>query len=102
MGKQETRITGNITEALGEDFPESFFFKVLGSAFSMPGVPDLIGCIDGRFIALEVKTSIGKPSKIQLHVISIILRAGGIAGVVRSYDDVLELLSMYQIRKPRK
>lgn len=101
MGKPETRLTKGIVEALGEDFPQSFFFKVLGGAFSLAGVPDLVGCIGGRFIALEVKTDTGKPSKIQLHIIECIQNAGGIAGVVRSYNDVLDLLYSYQIRPSR-
>lgn len=101
MGKPETRLTKSIVEALRDDFPQSFFFKVLGGAFSLAGIPDLVGCIDGRFVALEVKTDKGKPSKIQLYIIECIKNAGGIAGVVRSYDDVLDLLYLYQIKPKR-
>ena len=29
------------------------------------GVPDILACLDGKFISLEVKTNIGKTSPIQ-------------------------------------
>ena len=59
------------------------------------GVPDILCCLEGRFIALEVKTDIGKPSALQLRTIKQINNAGGISAIVRSVDDVKELLRGY-------
>lgn len=56
------------------------------------GVPDILCCLNGIFIGLEVKTEKGKPSALQLRNIKQIKKASGIAGVVRSVDDVKELL----------
>ena len=69
-------------------------FKVAGSGGQMRGVPDIVGCWHGRFMALEVKRPKGgRLSLIQRHVIGLIAGAGGIVGVVRSLEDVKELLS---------
>ena len=58
------------------------------------GGSDIIGVApDGRFMAIEVKTKTGKPSKEQLTFIDIIRNAGGIAGIARSPAEALELLA---------
>lgn len=61
------------------------------------GGADLIGIApDGRFLAVEVKTQTGRPSKEQLLFIDAVRNAGGIAGIARSPDDALALLSNNQ------
>jgi hypothetical protein len=64
---------------------------------STPGVPDLIACIRhphgyGRFVAIEVKGARGKATEAQLQHLDAIRRAGGIAVLARSLDDVIEAL----------
>ncbi|MFX4242627.1 VRR-NUC domain-containing protein [Aliarcobacter butzleri] len=56
------------------------------------GCPDVICCLNGRFIALEVKTDKGIVSKLQEHNIKQIKNSGGIAEVVRSVDDVEKIV----------
>lgn len=57
------------------------------------GVPDLICCIDGKFIALEIKRSYGGvTSALQEHHIKLIQDAGGIAYVVSSLYEVKEII----------
>lgn len=57
-----------------------------------PGGSDLIGIYKGRFCAFEVKTAKGKATEAQLNFIGAVIRNGGIAGVVRSVEDALQLL----------
>ncbi len=52
------------------------------------GCPDIICCLNGRFIALEVKAEKGIVSQLQEHNIKLIKNSGGVAEVVRSVDDV--------------
>jgi Holliday junction resolvase len=52
------------------------------------GVPDLLCCYRGRFLAIEVKQPGKKPSPIQEHEIGKILDAGGIAIVADGVPDV--------------
>ena len=53
------------------------------------GVPDIIGCLpNGEFFAIEVKWLTGKPSPLQLHNISQIHNAKGIAFVAWDLETV--------------
>lgn len=56
------------------------------------GIPDIIACYEGRFIAIEVKTEIGEVTPLQLHKLFVIRKAGGIGIMARSVDDVKKLM----------
>ena len=68
--------------------PRCFFFKEHGGMYGTAGIPDIIVCIDGHFFGFEVKTDVGRPTKLQEAVIQKILAAGGTALVVRSVAEV--------------
>ena len=68
--------------------PGCFCWKEHGGMYGTAGIPDIIACINGRFFGFEVKTEIGKPTKLQEATIRKILAAGGTAVVVRSVDEV--------------
>lgn len=55
--------------------------------------PDMVGRRVAVFTALEVKTEKGRASDEQLNFIEQVKRAGGIAGVVRSEGEALDLLA---------
>lgn len=58
------------------------------------GSADLVGVRrpDGRFVALEVKSATGRPTPDQLQWLDLVRRCGGIAAVVRSVDEALEVI----------
>lgn len=56
------------------------------------GGADLIGLVDGRFIALEVKTGNAKATKEQKMFLDLIRANGGYAVVVRSVEDALNAI----------
>lgn len=56
--------------------------------YGTAGIPDIIACINGHFYGFEVKTNVGKTTKLQEATIRKILAAGGTAVVVRSVDEV--------------
>lgn len=68
--------------------PRCFAWKEHGGMYGTAGIPDIIACVDGRFYAFEVKTETGKPTKLQEVTIRKILKAGGVAVIVRSVDEV--------------
>lgn len=68
--------------------PHCFAWKEHGGMYGTAGIPDIIACVDGRFYAFEVKTETGKPTKLQEAAIRKILKAGGVAVIVRSVDEV--------------
>lgn len=68
-----------------------WFFKVHGgSMFQVAGIPDIVGVVNGRLIALELKADNGKPSPLQLRHLDLIDKAGGYARLVypRNWEDI--------------
>lgn len=53
-----------------------------GGQFTKSGVPDLLICCNGYFVAVEVKAENGKPSELQLYNIDEIKKAGGFAMIL--------------------
>ena len=72
--------------------PNCFAWKTHGGMYGTAGIPDIIACVGGRFIAFEVKTPIGKATPLQEATIQKILAAGGTAAVVRSVDEVRAII----------
>ena len=72
--------------------PRCFAWKEHGGMYGTAGIPDIIACIDGKFYGFEVKTDIGKTTRLQDSIICKIKKAGGTAVVVRSVDDVKSIL----------
>lgn len=88
--KSEASITQSIIRyCRGREW---WHYKVWGSAFARAGVPDLIVCVRGAFVALEVKREGGHPSKLQLFEIKNIRDSGGVAEVVYSLEKAKEIL----------
>lgn len=82
----ESDITKSILKYL-KTLPRCFFWKEHGGIYGTSGIPDIIVCIDGRFIALEVKTQKGKTTPLQNAAIRKIRSSGGFAFVVRSVEE---------------
>lgn len=57
-----------------------------GAQYTKQGVPDILACIDGTFHGIELKTDVGKPTKLQLYNIRKIKDAGGQAYILRPKD----------------
>lgn len=55
---------------------------------SRNGVPDILACHQGKFIAIEVKAPGGKVSAVQEANLGWIREAGGIALVARSWEEI--------------
>lgn len=70
-----------------------FCWKEHGGPYGTNGIPDIICCYRGRFVAFEVKNEKGRPTKLQEAVIRKITRASGIACIVRSVEDVKAALA---------
>ena len=68
--------------------------KFWGSAMTKAGTPDLLCCCNGHFLAIEVKSEIGKPSALQLHHIEKIKQSGGHALVVKpsQFEELKQLI----------
>lgn len=73
--------------------PDTFAWKEHGGQYGTAGIPDIIVCHRGHFIALEAKVGKNQPTKLQTVTIEQIHKAGGAAAVVRSVEDVKTIIS---------
>lgn len=71
----------------------AYYFKHFGCKFSKAGVPDIIACLNGRFIGIEVKRKDGRLSDLQKIHLDQIKNAGGIGIVARSVEEVENCLN---------
>lgn len=69
----------------------AYVVKVISA--SKAGVPDILACYKGVFLAIEVKTGVYKVSALQEANLRLIADAGGLAICARSTDHVLEALA---------
>ena len=72
--------------------PDCFAWKEHGGMYGTAGIPDIIACIHGRFVAFEVKTETGKLTKLQEITIEKIRNAKGQAFKVTSAAEVANIL----------
>lgn len=58
----------------------AYFFKYWGGGtFTKAGIPDIIACVNGQFMGIEVKASCGRPSELQIYNLKQIDEVGGFA-----------------------
>jgi len=88
---KESEIISAIKEYL-KTVNNCFYWKEHGGEFGQAGIPDIICCLNGKFIAFEVKTDKGKTTVLQEITLRKIRRAGGYAEVVRSVSDVITII----------
>jgi len=63
-----------------------WYFPPQAGAFGSAGIPDIVGCVDGLFFAVECKSGPGKkPTDLQKAVMSKIVNAGGTCFL--AFDD---------------
>lgn len=93
MPKPETLLRGRIIKRLRQERP-GFWVVLHGSAMQKAGMPDILGCYKGRYVGLEVKTPDNKAgaTQKQAYTLEEITRAGGIAGVISSVEQALDLV----------
>lgn len=77
--------------------PRCFYWKEHGGMYGTAGIPDIIACVDGRFVAFEVKTESGRLSNLQEVTLSRIRDAGGRAYMVRSAAEVARIMKDMEV-----
>lgn len=60
--------------------------------YAKAGVSDILACIKGRFVAIEVKRPGNKPSAVQLQFITAVNSIGGLAFWADNLQDVKDKL----------
>ena len=75
-----------------------WFVKFFANAYTKSGIPDILCCCNGYFVAIEVKAQNGKPSELQKMNIRKINECGGY-GVILYPDQFNDFKLMVQLVK---
>ena len=84
----EAKVKASVVKLLKKH--EVYYFFPATHGFGRSGVPDIICCFDGGFLALEIKAGKGKPTALQDREMNRIIDAGGHAYVINE-DEVANL-----------
>src|SRR4249920_3292201 len=94
MAQKESRLSQKIMTELRQH--GAFVFKVWGNDQMLAGLPDIICCYQGHFYGFETKMP-GKrqhTSARQDYVHELIRNSGGVAVVVTSVQEALDIMLM--------
>lgn len=65
---------------------EVWYFKHWARAYSKSGIPDIIACIAGHFVGIELKKEDGTPSPLQIRNIELIQASKGYGYILYPKD----------------
>lgn len=80
----EGKVKKKVTDIL-KKHDVYYFFPATGG-YGRSGVPDIVCCFHGRFLAIECKANGNNPTALQTREMDKINEAGGMAIVVRDTD----------------
>lgn len=71
-----------------------WYTKIWGGGFQKSGIPDVLACVNGFMVAVELKASSGKPTELQKLNVSRINAANGIAVILypEGFEDFKNLM----------
>lgn len=82
MAKTPEKKVKDMCIEILKDFRAYYFFPVMGG-YGRSGIPDIIVCYRGQFIAVECKAGFNKTTPLQDKELAAISTAGGITLVIR-------------------
>lgn len=96
MATPESKVKKQVKKIL--DDLGAYHFSPMMDGYGRSGVPDIIACYKGRFLAIECKAGDNKPTLLQLRNIEDIKRNGGLAIVVNegNIESILALAKEIQ------
>ena len=95
----ETRLVNKMTRRLKHhkvNGVKLWWIKVHGGPLQRAGTPDLLLCLNGQFVGVEVKTDDGKVSRIQKHTMKQINDANGWTCVCRSVEELDRIVLLHK------
>ena len=67
-----------------------YYFMPPANGYGRQGIPDIICCMDGRFVAIECKAGKGQLTELQKRELDKIMNADGLTFVARE-DNLIQL-----------
>jgi len=87
----ESLVKKNVRKLLDE--LKIYHFMPPANGFGRAGIPDIVGCMDGHFIAIECKAGKGTATALQERELNSILNHGGTVFIAREHNlDELKML----------
>lgn len=80
MATPESKVKAAVVKLLKAN--DVYYFFPATGGFGRSGVPDIICCLKGRFVAIECKANGNKPTELQLRELHKINKAGGVTFVI--------------------
>ena len=87
----EAKVKVRVKKVLDEH--KVYYFLPATGGYGRAGVPDIIACFNGQFIAIETKAGKGKTTALQERELSRIAESGGVTFVIN--EDNLDDLGLY-------
>lgn len=91
MATPESKVKAKCVEVLKKY--KAYYFFPAQNGYGRAGIPDIIVCYRGRFLAVECKAGFNKPTALQEREMAEINKAGGSSMVVR--EDTIDLLNQW-------
>ena len=101
MYANEGLLQAAIVRAIKRRYPKAWVFHPVGGPYQEAGVPDLLVCVEGNFVGIEIKNPRPGESREALTSrvthrqrahIRALNRAGGTAGVATSVEEAMTLV----------
>lgn len=86
----EARVKNAVKKLLTEH--GAWYFMPVSNGMGRHGIPDIICCVGGRFMAIECKAGKGRTTALQQRELERITEAGGAALVVNDDPETMEYL----------
>jgi hypothetical protein len=96
---KESLVKNRIKKLL--DTHDVYYFSPYQAGMGRAGIPDIIACLKGRFIGIEVKAGKGTTTALQDRELSRINTAGGVAVVINE-TNIIELENILNMIHPLK
>ena len=93
MSTPEGKVKAAVKKLL--DQHKVYYFMPVTGGYSRNGIPDFVGCVRGKFFAIETKAGKAKPTALQLREMERIKAGGGIAFVINE-DNIEDLATLFQ------
>ena len=76
-----------------------WYVKYFANRMTKSGIPDLLACVNGYFVAIELKAPNGKPSELQKYHQKKIREAGGISIILypEGFEDFKEYIEFLKL-----
>lgn len=89
----ESKVKNRVKKFLKDN--DIYFTMPFTAGYGASGVPDILVCHKGKFIAIECKAGSNKPTALQTDHLNRITRGGGIAVVVNENNTDATMVELF-------